>query len=305
MRPGTEDQHHWGQEFAVADATRVEDLGPGDHACLTFTDSEERLDLVAAFVREGLRGGQKVICVTDTTSEVALRGELTERGLPVEDAAGAGRMSVLTSGETFLAGGAFGTARMIGMMAGQITQARRDGFAGLWITSDMCWALRPVAGVEELMGYESQMTRLLSDGRATAVCQYDRQCFDTVTLAGVASNHTQALAAATYHHDALLRICRQYQPPGVRVSGEIDYRAVEPLTRALAEAVALDEHVTVNLAGLGFTDGSAAGALLQAAAGMRPGQRMTVRCQRHAAKVLRALGCDALPGVAMVVLDDD
>jgi anti-anti-sigma regulatory factor len=214
-------------------------------------------------------------------------------------------MSVLTSGETFLADGSFAAARMIRMVAGQMAQARRDGFAGLWITSDMCWALRPVTGVEGLMGYESQMTRLLSEGHATAVCQYDRQCFDRVTLAGVTSRHTLALAAATYHDDVLLRICRQYQPPGVRVSGEIDYRGVEPLTRALSEALALDEHVHVNLATLGFTDGSAAGALIQAAASMRPGQRMTVRCQRHAAKVLRALGCDTLPGVAMVVVDDD
>ena len=39
----------------MADASRIEDLRPGDHACLTFTDVEERLDLVAAFVRDGIR----------------------------------------------------------------------------------------------------------------------------------------------------------------------------------------------------------------------------------------------------------
>jgi anti-anti-sigma regulatory factor len=289
----------------VADASRVEDLRPGDHACLTFTDGEERLDLVAAFVRDGLRGGQKVVCVTDTAPQAALSSQLADRGLPVTDATGAGQMTVLTSGETYLADGSFAAARMIRMLAGQIRQAQREGFAGLWITSDMCWALRPVAGLDELMDYEAQMNRLLSDGHATAVCQYDRQCFDTVTLAGAGRHHAVALAAATYHDDALLRICRQYQPPGVRVSGEIDYRGVEPLTRALSEALALDEHVHVNLSGLAFTDGSAAGALSQAAACMRPGQRMTLRCRDQTAKVLRALGVDELPGVTMVVVDDD
>jgi len=289
----------------VADASRIEDLRPGDHACLTFTDVEERLDLVAAFVRDGIRGGQKVVCVTDSLPQATLRSQLSERGLPVNDATGSGQMSVLDSGETYLADGSFGSARMIRLLAGQIAQARRDGFAGLWITSDMCWALRPVTGVEELLDYESQMNRLLADGGATAVCQYDRQCFDTVTLAGMAANHALALAASTYHDDALLRICRQYQPPGVRVSGEIDYRRTEPLARALSEALALDEHVYVNLAGLSFTDGSAAGAVVQAAAGLRDGQRMSIRCQRQAAKVLRTLGIDTLAGVAMVVVDDD
>ncbi len=289
----------------MADASRVEDLRPGDHVCLTFTDSEERLDLVAAFVREGLRGGQKIVCITDTAPEAALRGELADRGLPVAEAAGSGQMSVLTTGETYLADGSFGSDRMIGMLSGQISEAQRDGFAGLWITSDMCWALRPAAGVEELMSYEAQMTRLLREGGATAVCQYDRQCFDTVTLAGVAANHALALAAQTYHDDALLRICRQYQPPGVRISGEIDYQGVEPLAQALSEALALDEHVHVNLGGLSFTDGSAAGALVHAAACMRPGQRMTVRCREQADKVLRALGLDQLPGVSMVVVHDE
>ncbi len=288
----------------MADASRVEDLRPGDHACLTFSDTEERLDLVAAFVRDGLRTGQKVLCVTDTTPQARLSTELADRGLPVDDATGAGQMSVLTSGETYLADGTFAADRMIELVAGQIRQARRDGFAGLWITSDMCWALRPVSGVAELMTYESRMTALLADYRATAVCQYDRQCFDTVTLAGVAEHHAVALAAATYHDDALLRVCRQYQPPGVRVSGEIDYRGVEPLTRALTESLALDDHVHVNLTGLSFTDGSAAGALTQAAASLREGQRMTVRCQSQAGKLLRVLGLDELPGVTMVVVDD-
>jgi len=51
------------------------------------------------------------------------------------------------------------------------------------------------------------------------------------------------VAAATYHADELLRICRQYMPPGLRVAGDIDYRAVEPLNRALVEELPLDEHM--------------------------------------------------------------
>lgn len=289
----------------MADASRVEDLRPGDHACLTFSDHEERIDLVAAFVRDGLRQGQKVVCVTDATPEATFTAQLTERGLPVAQAAEAGRMSVVNSAETYLADGSFAAERMIGVVAGQIEAAGRQGFAGLWITSDMCWALRPIAGLEELMTYESRMTRLLAEGRATSVCQYDRQCFDTVTLAGVGATHGLALAAATYHDDALLRICRQYQPPGVRVSGEIDYRRVEPLARALSEALGFDDHLRVNLTGLIFTDGSAAGAIMQAAASLREDQRMTVVCRPQAGKVLRVLGLEDLPGVLLVVRDDD
>ena len=44
----------------------------------------------------------------------------------------------------------------------------------------------------------------------------------------------------------LLRICRQYAPPGVRIAGEIDHKAEEPLTLALSEAVRVDGDITVN-----------------------------------------------------------
>jgi hypothetical protein len=47
------------------------------------------------------------------------------------------------------------------------------------------------------------------------------------------------VTAATYDEDAVLRICRQYAPPGIRIAGELDYQAEEPLALALAEAVRL------------------------------------------------------------------
>ena len=41
-----------------ADA-QITDLTVNDHACLTFGEPEELLDLTAAFIRDGLIGGLK------------------------------------------------------------------------------------------------------------------------------------------------------------------------------------------------------------------------------------------------------
>ena len=87
------------------------------------------------------------------------------------------------------------------------------------------------------------------------LCQYDRDGFDPVTLASVAAFHTRSVAAATYYADAIVRICRQYAPPGIRLAGEIDHKNAEPLALALAEAIRLDGDITINMAGLGFIDG--------------------------------------------------
>ena len=46
---------------------QITDLTVNDHACLTFGEPEELLDLTAAFVRDGLSGGLKVIWLGDGT----------------------------------------------------------------------------------------------------------------------------------------------------------------------------------------------------------------------------------------------
>jgi hypothetical protein len=289
----------------MGEASKVEDLRPGDHACLTFTDPEERLDIVAAFVRDGLVADQRVICLTEAIPQHDLLHELDRRGLGVAGAAGGGQLTVAGSADMFLPDGTFGATRMLDSLRAEIDRARQDGYNGLRITSDMCWALRPVQGLKDLMDYESRFARLLAEEQATAVCQYDRQCFDTVTLATVVDVHALTVAAVTYHDDALLRICRQYVPSGVRVAGEIDYRTIEPLTRALTEALALDDHIEANLVELRFIDAVAAGVLLHAALGMSSSQRMTIRCKRFVYKVLETLGANDVGGLRMVAVSDD
>lgn len=284
--------------------TSVEDLQPGDHACLMFSDAEERLDIVAAFVRDGLRAGEKVLCLTEALSAEALAAQFAQRGIPTEAAGQDGQLLVTTSAGFFVPQGTFDAERSIDELRTEIDQARRDGYAGLRVASDMCWALRPVRGLAELMDYETALTRMLADQQATAVCQFDRESFDTVTISAAVDAHGLTVAAVTYHDDALLRICRQHVPTGIRVAGAIDYRAADPLTRALTEALSLDNHIVVNLTQLRFIDTFTAGLLVQAAVALSEGQRMTIRCGGMILEVLRALGMDEVAGVSLVVPDE-
>jgi anti-anti-sigma regulatory factor len=287
----------------MAEPTTVDELEPGDHACLTFSDADERIDIVAAFVRDGLERGDKVVCLTDTLEPGQLSSELSDRGLPVEASTCSGQLEVVPSVSAYVTGGAFDSAEVITGLRNRIDAALADGYPGLRISADMVWALRPVSGLEQLLTFEVQFSELLASRPATAVCQYDRAGFDAVSLAGAAAAHGRAVAAVTYHSDAVLRICRQHIPPGVRVAGELDYRGLEPLTRALSEAVRLDGHVFLNLSQLGFIDVAAAGVVLQTAYGLVGGKLMTVVCQPVIGKVLRTLGGDRIAALKLVVRD--
>ena len=281
----------------------VDDLEPGDHTCLTFSDADERIDIVAAFVRDGLGRGDKVVCLTDTLPPDDLSAELSERGLPVASTTRSGQLELLPSVSAYIAGGTFDPEQVISGLRIRIDRALAAGYPGLRISADMVWALRPVSGLERLLTFEVQFGELLATRRALAVCQYDREGFDAVSLAGAASVHSRGIAAVTYHSDAVLRICRQHIPPGVRIAGELDYRAVDALTRALGEAVRLDRAVFLNLSQLRFIDVAAAGVMLQTALGLTGGRLMTVVCRSAVGKVLRALGGDGLPSLKLVIRD--
>lgn len=274
----------------MADAVRIDELNAGDHACLTFTDADERVDLLAEFVADGLRLGQRVVCFTDTASPDDFAAELALREIPAAAAIRDGQLSMGGNGESWLAGGPVTASRMITVIAGELERAVATGFPGVRVTADMGWATRAVVAVDELVTFESQVGSLFGDGQLTVLCQYDRDSFDPVTLAFVADAHPKTVAALAYYDTPLLRICRQHRPPGIRIAGEIDFTHLDPLRHALAEALRLDDHLHVNLTSVRFIDVTAATVIAQTALSLPPERQMIVTCCGITAAVFDALG---------------
>jgi hypothetical protein len=259
--------------------TAVDKVGAGDHACLTFSDAEERLDLLAGFVRDGLRTGQKVVCWTDSVDPQALASEITARSVRPGAALRRGQLHIAAAGHSLL-GSRAGASGMVQVLAGELERAGREGYPGLRVTADMCWATRPLAVADDLLGFETKVAELFADGRLCLICQYDRDRFDAVTLAFAAKTHPKTVTAQIYHEHPLLRICRQYSPPGVRIAGELDYRHRDILEQALAESRRLDRHMHLNLTGLSFIDAACAAVIVATAVTLPPSRRMTVTCRR-------------------------
>jgi anti-anti-sigma regulatory factor len=284
----------------AADAsTEITELTVDDHACLTFGETEELFDLTAAFVRDGLDAGLKVMWLSDAGPGPAV-SELSRRGVKVEPAMDAGQMTAAGCEGQLLSGQVFSADAAIGWLTRQLASSRELGFPGLRIAVDMSWALRPVTGVEQLPQFEEGIAAALAGTTASVLCQYDRDRFDPVTLASVAASHTRSVATASYHADAVLRICRQYAPPGIRIAGEIDYLAEEPLTLALAEAVRLDGDVTVNMAALAFIDGFCARMIADTARMLAGSRTVILQCLPEVAAGFARLGLDHLPGIRLV-----
>jgi anti-anti-sigma regulatory factor len=283
-------------------SAQITDLTVDDHACLTFGEREELFDLTAAFVRDGLAAGLKVVWLSDAGPGQAA-GELARRGVAVQPALSSGQMIAAGYQDRLLSGQAFRADTAVRWLSGQLDSARDEGFPGLRVAVDMSWALRPVTGIEQLPRFEEGIAAVLDGTTASVLCQYDRERFDPVTLASVAGFHTRAVAAATWYADPVRRICRQYAPAGLRIAGEIDYQAADHLALALAEIVRLDGDVTINMADLAFIDAQCTLLIADAARAIAASRTVLLHCAPEIAAGFSRLGVADVAGIRLVTAD--
>jgi anti-anti-sigma regulatory factor len=217
----------------------------------------------------------------------------------VESALAAGQLAAAECEGRLLAGQEFGAGRAMDWLTAQMAACQQEGFPGLRVAVDMSWALRPVTGVEQLPEFEESVAAALAGSTVSALCQYDREGFDPVTLATVSAFHTRSVAAATYYADPVLRICRQYAPPGIRLAGEIDYQHAEPLALALTEAIRFDGDITVNMTALAFIDGSCARMIVDAARGLAEDRTVVLHCHPGIEATFVLLGAGDMAGVKL------
>jgi anti-anti-sigma regulatory factor len=284
-------------------STQITELTVDDHACLTFGDTDELFDLTAAFVRDGLAAGLQVMWLSDASPGLAL-AELTRRGIVVAPAMAAGQMTAAGCEGRLLTGQDFSADTAVLWLADQLESSRELGFPGLRIAVDMSWALRPVTGLDQLPKFEEGIADALAGTTASVLCQYDRDRFDPTTLASLAEFHTRTVAAVVYHADAVLRICRQYAPPGIRIAGEMDYQAQAPLALALAQAMRFEGDLVINMSALTFIDARCTLMVADAARTMAASRAVILRCPPDVGFGFTRLGIEGVPGIRLVTAGD-
>jgi anti-anti-sigma regulatory factor len=280
--------------------TQVTDLSVDDHACLTFGEREELLDLTAAFVRDGLAGGLRVVVLGDLPKRRLAHGEGEQEGSASRD----GALLITSCQDSLMGPGGFSAGRAIRWLRGQLAAARREGYPGMRVAMDMGWALRPMEGIQELPELEEKIAAAVRGAGMSVLCGYDRERFDPVTLASVTPFHSHSVAAATYHDDPVLRICRQYVPAGIRLAGELDFLASEALALALSEAIRIDGDITINMTDLSFIDGLSVRMIMDAAGSLAPARTVVLQCRPGPASRFSQFGAADLPQVRLVVVDD-
>jgi hypothetical protein len=167
-------------------------IAPGDHICAFYPSLADRDEILVPYLREGLKAGDKCVCVVDASDPEAVLAALSA-DIDVGPYLGRHQLEVQRSDETYLRGGAFSTDAMLEFWNQSVGGAVAGGFSFARAVGEMTWALRQMPGVEELVGYESRLNRFLPRYPQVILCLYELDQFSGEVLVDVLKTHPKVL----------------------------------------------------------------------------------------------------------------
>lgn len=167
-------------------------IAPGDHLCAFYRGLVERDEILIPYLREGLRAGDKCICVVDATDPEAVLAALAG-DLDLTTSVNNRTLDIQRSRDTYLREDKFSTDAMLDFWDDAVGGALAQGFEFARAVGEMTWSLQDMPGVDELVGYESELNRFLPRYPQVILCLYDLDRFSGEVLMDVLKTHPKML----------------------------------------------------------------------------------------------------------------
>lgn len=164
------------------------ELRAGDHVCAFYREQADRDDILLPFLREGLRAGQKCICVLESVSVGEVRDALGDT-VADDDA-----LELLTPEQSYLRGGAFSMPAMLDFWQQGVAATLADArFPFVRVIGEMPRALTEKPDLDEFLLYESELNRFAPRYPQVIVCLYDLDRFGGRLLVDILRTHPLVL----------------------------------------------------------------------------------------------------------------
>ena len=169
------------------------------HVCGFFDSEDERYEVILPYMKEGLENHEEVLNILESTSFPDHYERLSNAGIPVDKKLATGELKVLSADETYLKGGYFAADKMYNALEEALLASKDAGFNSVRACGDMAWALRGVAGTDELIEYEARLNQLTPKHSCSLICMYDVNLFSGRVLADVLATHPYVIFNKRIH----------------------------------------------------------------------------------------------------------
>ena len=170
----------------------IDEIRPGTHMCALYSGPAERDSLLFSFLREGIREGDKCLCLIDNADPAAVREQL-EVGQNGHAPRRSEQLDVDHTSEVYMQSGRFSVEQLVSFLSGRLSRAAQSNFPRLRAAGEMSWVLPQSGGAEDFFVYESALNKIIEDKPAVFMCLYDLQRFGVSTLVDVIKTHTKVL----------------------------------------------------------------------------------------------------------------
>ncbi len=167
-------------------------LTVGDHICAFYRGPGERDEILIPYLQAGLETGDKCICVVDAADPrevLAALGSAADVDRWIRDT----QLELRVSTDAYLRSGRFCTEEMLAFWESFVGSAVAGTFRFARSVGEMTWALRQAPGVEELVGYESELNRFLPRYPQVILCLYDLERFSGEIIINLLKTHPRIL----------------------------------------------------------------------------------------------------------------
>jgi len=198
---------------------------PGTHFCALYSGPVERDRLLYPFLEEGLRHGDKCLCLIDDVEPALVRDRAVGEPGP-EYSRRSEQLDVERASDAYLRSGEFSVEDMMSFLSESVNAATGDDFDLLRVAGEMSWVLPGPPGWDDLFVYESALNGAVEQWPAIVMCLYDLQKFGADMLVEVLFTHPKVLLDRTVIDNPDYVRPTEY-PPAAIVSGAIRYPMVK------------------------------------------------------------------------------
>lgn len=169
----------------------------GSHICAFTNGPAGRDEIVMPFLAEGVRAGQKCICILQTLEPPDVLNRLS---LQVDVSCGveAGQLELGTPADAYLQGGRFSIEDMIDYWR-QVATASAGQFGMTRAAGEMPSLLDHPDGRVEFFRYEAMLNDVIPDYPLVVVCLYDLKRFGAEVLMDALRTHARVIVDGMIH----------------------------------------------------------------------------------------------------------
>jgi len=165
-------------------------LKPGGHVCLPYAREEDKHSAIAGFIQDGLVRGERCTYLGAPDGFAQLLPHLEARGIATETVR---QRSALVFSEITPGNDGFDPVRQTSALREAVAAARSAGFTSLRVVGDPDARTRSGLDPQQLATFESLLSDLYHDVRATGLCAFDQRTVDPISLEVALSTHAVAI----------------------------------------------------------------------------------------------------------------